>query len=628
VPLLALAAERLAAGVADPRGAAVAADAADDGRDLGLAAHARAVSLASQGRRGLAVRVVHAVLVEAAELDADETLFPHASFYRTGIAAAKPRRPHVDAPRTPTGTAKECVIAKGIKTGGRDFPKGVSGNPNGRPPAPEDVRAVRRLTQPEIERIANDLLEKTRDELTEILEDPRTPTKVAMFARLIRSATWSADHKRMAFLLDRVVGKVETTVRAGEGAEGGLAPSTEIAPAEKTFEEFVTAADYPAPFPKQVEMMHFGIEETGTHMLLGARGYGKTDYVTILGAGYRIYRDPQYRVLIVSKSQERNAAMVAEVAKALRANGIAVETENSKCLRVVGLHGKDHSVSTITVGAKSARGRHPDLVLMDDPVTEEDVSEATRKKVQRLYNEVTKLTPNVLIIGQPAHKYDLYETLRPLLKEQLKLLEVPHGSIPELDHDLEAQRLAGVSEESIQASYFLKVISEASSPFERVKYIDHFPVGDSVAFIDPSFEGGDYTALSIVRAHFDGVVVQGHVFKKAWNHCLEEMAARMKECQVRRLCFETNSLGDQPITLLRQVLQGIGVVGKKSTSNKHSRIMAAGPFAHLIHLSKTSDRIYLEHVVKYEYGAKFDDAPDSLASCLEWLGLIRGRGKA
>ena len=77
-------------------------------------------------------------------------------------------------------------------------------------------------------------------------------------------------------------------------------------------------------------------------------------------------------------------------------------------------------------------------------------------------------------------------------------MEVPHGSIPELDHDLEAQRLAGVSEESIQASYFLKVISEHLSPLDKIKYIDRYPPGDSIAFIDPSFEGGDYTALSFV----------------------------------------------------------------------------------------------------------------------------------
>jgi hypothetical protein len=258
---------------------------------------------------------------------------------------------------------------------------------------------------------------------------------------------------------------------------------------------------------------------------------------------------------------------------------------------------------------------------MDDPVTEDDVSEATRSHVMRVYNEINKLCSDVLIIGQPAHKFDLYGHLRPLLKK----LEVPHGTIPELDHDLEAQRAAGVDEASIQASYFLNVVSESASPFEKIKYLDKFPIGESaVAFIDPSHEGGDYTALSILKAHFEGVAVVGFVWKKAWNHCLDDMAKRLTQFNVKRLAFETNALGDQPVIMLRQLFPG-GVVGRKSTNNKHSRIMAAGAYAHLIHLSRESDKAYINQVTQYEYKAKHDDAPDSLATALEWIGLIRGK---
>jgi hypothetical protein len=390
-----------------------------------------------------------------------------------------------------------------------------------------------------------------------------------------------------------------------------------------SFEKFCERAGYPAPFPKQVEMMLFVIADDIARLLLGSRGYGKTDYAVILGLAYELYLDPTATSLIVTKSDERNAAMLEEIAKAAEANGVRFEKKNSSCLRVAGLIGKDHSVSAVTVGSTSVRGRHPKRVIMDDPVTEEDISEATRKRVQRLYNELNKLTKNVVVIGQPVHKSDLYGTLRPLLKR----MEVAHGSIPELDHDLEAMKLAGVSWESISASYHLKVVSEAGFPFEKVKYVDHFPMGDAVAFIDPSFEGGDFTALSCITGYFDGVAVQGHLWKKAWNHCLPEMVERMKACGVRRVCFEANSLGDQPVIMLREALKdtGIGVVGKKSTTYKHSRIMNAGAYAEAIHLSKTSDRAYIEQVVNYEYGVKHDDAPDSLATGLEWIGLIRGK---
>lgn len=400
------------------------------------------------------------------------------------------------------------------------------------------------------------------------------------------------------------------------------APAVEASGQKKSFSDFCVAAGYPAPFPKQIEMHDFGMTEGPARILLGARKYGKTDYVTVLGVAYALYCDPKFTCLIVTKSDERNAAMLEEIRKAAEANGVVFEKANASSLRVAGLLGKDHSVSAVTVGTSSLRGRHPKMVIMDDPVTEEDVSEATRKRVQRVYNEVSKLCPNVVIIGQPVHKADLYQTLRPLLNK----LEVPHGSIPELDADLEAMRLAGISPESISASYHLKVISETGFPLENVKLIDAFPSGDSIAFIDPSFEGGDFTALTIIKGHFDGVAVQGHVWKRAWNHCLPEIKEKLLANGVKRLGFECNSLGDMPLSILREVLEdtGIGVVGKKSTNAKHSRILNAGAYAHLIHLSKTSDRSYIEQIVNYEYGATHDDAPDSLASCLEMVGLIRG----
>jgi hypothetical protein len=369
-------------------------------------------------------------------------------------------------------------------------------------------------------------------------------------------------------------------------------------------------------------MLNFGFDETVPRLLLGSRGYGKTDYITILGVAYDIYlHGTETSNLIISKSKVRNTAMIEEIANALIANGVALEKNNSNCIRVAGLIGKDNSAEVITIKT-SMRGRHPKRVIMDDPVTDEDTSEATRLVVKKKYNETMKLCSNVCIIGQPAHKYDLYAELRGVVKT----LELPHGTIPELDHDLEAQRLAGVDEASISASYMLKVLSEGTTPFDQVRYMDTFPTGDSaVAWIDPSFTGGDYTALSIIKGYMQGVAVIGFVWKKAWNHCLDEIHAELKKQNVKKLGFETNCLGDMPLDILRGEFPGIGVTGRVSNTNKHARIMAAGTYAHLIHLSKQSHKTYLDHVAKYEYKAAFDDAPDSLATGLEWIGLIRGK---
>lgn len=399
-------------------------------------------------------------------------------------------------------------------------------------------------------------------------------------------------------------------------------------PTHVTFEEFCERAGYPAPYPKQLEMRAFGMDETDPRLLLGSRGYGKTDYAVIMGLAYELYLDsfnekqPTVTTLLVTKSKDRNASILEEIAKAAIANGVHFEKRNASSLKVKGLLGKDPSIAAMTIGSSGARGRHPYRIVMDDPVTPEDVSPATRKRVKNLYNELYKLSSNILILGQPVHKLDLYQTLRPLLKK----MEVPYGTIPELDVDLEAQLLAGVSKESIESSYHLNVVSENPSPFENVKFADDFVLqnGQAIAFLDPSFEGGDLSALTIGTSYFDGMIIKGRAWKKAWQHCAEDIVKELVACGVKKLCIETNNLGDSPVDLFRSLVpEGMGVAGRKSVTKKHARIMNAGVFAEHLHIAKTSDRTYIEAVTGYEYGAEPDDPPDSLASLLIWIGLVR-----
>ena len=409
-----------------------------------------------------------------------------------------------------------------------------------------------------------------------------------------------------------------------ESAIGLSTPSNNIL----SFSDFCKNAGYFAPYEKQKEMRAFGIDLTETRLLLGSRGYGKTDYITIMGIAYDLYLAVKtglplsdHTNLIITKSKSRNAAILEEIKEALTVNGIALDKANSSVIRVAGLVGKDHSVEAITIKT-SMRGRHPKRIVMDDPVTDEDVSAAMRDTVKRRYDEAYKLCSNVIIIGQPAHYDDLYAKLRGVVKT----MEVPYGSIPELDADLEAMRLAQVDETTIKMSYFLEIPKEGSSIFANLKFVEKIPQGDTVAYLDPS-DGGDYSALSIFRGYLAGMAVKGKAWKKAWYHCLDELIEVLRDNNVKRLCFETNKHGDQALDVLRSAFKEAGlqcgVVGQYTESNKHNDIVAAGTYSHMIHLAKDSDKLYTEQVTKYEYKAKFDDSPDSLARGLIWLGLLK-----
>lgn len=524
-------------------------------------------------------------------------------------------------------------MAKGKKTGGRDFQPGhkfSKGRPRGKL-IPLEVREIRGEAKVELEALIIEMMGMTEEELNGIAGGPTATMAEKMIASVIIKTINRGDVFRFAFLLDRIIGK----------PEAAILPPTVVAPtdgggvidveAKMTFEQFCENAGYPQPFLKQLEMKEFVFDnpKQDPRLILGARGYGKTDYITILGVAYQIYLNShEDTTLIVTKSRDRNASILSEIRTACEKNGVTFERANASRLRVEGLIGKDDSVSAVTIKSVSLRGRHPKRVILDDPVTPDDNSEATRKQVKRIYDEIVKLTKNVSIIGQPVHKLDLYQNLRPLVQK----MEVPYGSIPELDADLEAQRMAGVDEASIQASYFLNIVSDGATPFENIKYIDEMPIEpgkNTVAFIDPAFGGTDYTAITIMCGYMQGVAVVGFAWQRSWEHCLDEIVELCERYNVGRMAFETNKTGEQPLDVIRTALKvrnlRLGLVGIWSNTNKHSRIMAAGTYAHLIHLCKKSNQAYTDQTKQYEQGAKNDDAPDSLASCMTWLGLIRGK---
>lgn len=399
-------------------------------------------------------------------------------------------------------------------------------------------------------------------------------------------------------------------------------PAPDKMPAGKrTFEEFCERAGYPRPYAKQVEMTDFIQNTEGPHMLMGARGYGKTDYPTTMGTAYDIYLNGlEARHLIISKSKVRNSAIIEEIKNALLKNDVLLDKSNTNCIRVKGLVGKEHSVEALTIKS-SFRGRHPKKITMDDPVTEEDVSEATRTLVKRKYDEAYKLCKNIGIIGQPAHPLDLYAILK---DKKIKLMEVPHGSIPELDEDLKAMERAGVDPISIEMSYHLRIPKAGLTIFGELKSLETLPPGETVAWFDPS-DGGDYSALSIFRGYGQAMAVKGKAWKKAWYHCLDDLVEVLIENNVKVLAFETNFTGKQPIEQLAGLLAqyGIKVLGKDTKSNKHADIQNAGMLAHLIYLAEDSDKVYTDQVKLYEKGVKYDDCPDSLARGLKWLGFVR-----
>lgn len=97
-------------------------------------------------------------------------------------------------------------MAIGKKTGGRDFEPGQSGNPNGRPPTPEDIKQARKLNCAEFERIANKYLHMTHAELGAAVKSGNATVLEMMVASIISKAVTKGDQIRLEFLLKRLIG--------------------------------------------------------------------------------------------------------------------------------------------------------------------------------------------------------------------------------------------------------------------------------------------------------------------------------------------------------------------------------------------------------------------------------------
>lgn len=410
--------------------------------------------------------------------------------------------------------------------------------------------------------------------------------------------------------------------------------SPDSAAGKVDFVQFCLNACYPKPYPKQIEMKDFALQG-GANMILGSRGYGKTDYISICGVAYAIYLDPLFTCLLVTKEKSRGADICLEVANVLEANGIILARKSSKQVRVAGLIGKDANLTALPVRSKGFRGKHPKFILCDDIITPDDDSRAERVRVDKVVDELFKLTPNITLLGQPVHSKDVYAKFR--RQQGVRKMEVPYGSIAELDTDLEAQRAAGVSERSIQASYFLKIEDMDRIPFAKVQFADFFPKGTCAGFIDPSHEGNDYTAFAMCAANFDQLIFVGFAWQKAWDDCLDDIVEVMKAFNCVKFAFETNGVGKHPVMVLRQM--GANVKGWKSANNKHARIMNAAMYRDNIRLCNTlppllkrpafqnAQKAFNDMVLEYEYNAEHDDAPDALANLMMYIGKITDEHK-
>ncbi len=89
----------------------------------------------------------------------------------------------------------------------KPFRPGQSGNPTGRPAIPEELRAIKALTKDEVARLFSKFLRANLQELAQTIGNKESPSLDVWLAAGILKGIDYGDFTRLAFMLERVVGK-------------------------------------------------------------------------------------------------------------------------------------------------------------------------------------------------------------------------------------------------------------------------------------------------------------------------------------------------------------------------------------------------------------------------------------
>lgn len=87
------------------------------------------------------------------------------------------------------------------------FKPGQSGNPKGRPVLPPELRAIKILTPLELSAYVSKYAKMPAIEMKEAVLNPTLPMIELVIANIFMRAVEQGDYQRLAFLLDRAVGR-------------------------------------------------------------------------------------------------------------------------------------------------------------------------------------------------------------------------------------------------------------------------------------------------------------------------------------------------------------------------------------------------------------------------------------
>lgn len=107
------------------------------------------------------------------------------------------------------------MARNGVKTGGRDWKPGQSGNPERKGLSDPAATKIRQLTRAQIAEIGTVVLDGSLEDLNKIVTDPKASALRVWIATIIVDGIKQGDVVKLNALLDRIAGKVKQEIGFG-----------------------------------------------------------------------------------------------------------------------------------------------------------------------------------------------------------------------------------------------------------------------------------------------------------------------------------------------------------------------------------------------------------------------------
>lgn len=367
--------------------------------------------------------------------------------------------------------------------------------------------------------------------------------------------------------------------------------------------------------PKQKEMLEFACL-SGVRQLLGQRDIGKTTIPVVVATIWKLYLDPTKTIQIVCGDYGKAKDILYFTGVLMKNSKLfpGLSVVRTQIRTKENASNKVKKEPSIFIGSlkTTLRGKHPDEVIFDDLLTmETSIYRSYRQRAKRIYEESLSLTKNILVVGQPTHPDDLYEFLRG--KEEVKKMEVWNGDIPEKTISVDALRSQGMSDFTIYANYYGKLLVDDSLPFSSclvMKSEDLSSIEAQLfAYYDFSFGKNDSNALSICFIYNFKVYILGYSSVCRWSDFIEKTIPILQKLGINKVAYEDNITGSEPDSYF--VNKGIFPRSERTTENKQHKIARLYQFVNDIILIKTEDTMNEHFITQFKNYAPID------SSCLD-----------